>query len=122
MRRVLSHLEIRSARPSPCTPHGTDELSPPAGGSSAGRRQTIHLLPREGLWKQRKQTLKSRLSINLVGTSEAEVNEVLKSWCEGADATDFVSVRRYLIDYHILDREDGGKYWLIGAWKVPAAQ
>ena len=54
--------------------------------------------------------------------SEAEVNEVLKPWCQGADATDFVSVRRYLVDYHILDREDGGKYWLIGAWKDPAAQ
>jgi hypothetical protein len=54
--------------------------------------------------------------------SEAEVNKVLKSWCEGAEATDFVSVRRYLIDYQILDRVDGGKYWLIGAWKVPAAQ
>ncbi len=54
--------------------------------------------------------------------SEAEINEVLKSWCEGAEGTDFVSVRRYLIDYQILDREDGGKYWLIGDWKVPATQ
>ena len=42
--------------------------------------------------------------------------------CEGVDATDYVSVRRHLIDYHILDREDGGKYWLIGDWKVPATQ
>ena len=54
--------------------------------------------------------------------SEAEVNEVLKSWCEGADATDYVSVRRHLIDYHILDREDSGQYWLLNAWTVPADQ
>ena len=54
--------------------------------------------------------------------SEAEINEVVKTWCEGAEATDFVSVRRHLIDYQILDREDGGRYWLIGAWKAPAAQ
>ena len=39
---------------------------------------------------------------------------------EGADATDYVSIRRYLIDYHILDREDSGQYWLLNAWTVPA--
>lgn len=49
--------------------------------------------------------------------AEQEVNEILKAWCDGADATDYVSVRRYLIDYHILDREDAGRYWLLGAWK-----
>ena len=53
---------------------------------------------------------------------EREVNEILKAWCEGADATDYVSVRRYLIDYHILDREDSGKYWLLNAWTVPTAE
>jgi hypothetical protein len=53
---------------------------------------------------------------------EREVNEILKAWCEGADATDYVSVRRYLIDYHILDREDSGKYWLLNAWNVPTAE
>ena len=53
--------------------------------------------------------------------AEREVNEVLKAWCEGAVATDYVSVRRYLIDYHILDREDAGRYWLLGASQVPAA-
>jgi len=53
--------------------------------------------------------------------AEREVNEVLKAWCEGAVATDYVSIRRYLIDYHILDREDAGRYWLLGAWKIPAA-
>jgi hypothetical protein len=52
--------------------------------------------------------------------TEPEVNEVLKAWCDGAVATDFVSVRRYLVDYHILDREDAGRYWLLGAWPVPA--
>ena len=54
--------------------------------------------------------------------AEREVNEILKAWCEGADATDYVAIRRYLIDYHILDREDAGQYWLLGAWKAPAAQ
>jgi hypothetical protein len=54
--------------------------------------------------------------------AEEEINETLKAWCEGTDATDYVSIRRYLIDYHILDREDAGRYWLLGAWKVPAAQ
>ena len=37
------------------------------------------------------------------------MNEILKACGEGADATDYVSIRRYLIDYHILDREDSGK-------------
>ena len=54
--------------------------------------------------------------------AESEVNEILKAWCEGADGTDYVSIRRYLIDYHILDREDSGQYWLLNAWDVPAAQ
>ena len=54
--------------------------------------------------------------------AEREVNEILKAWCEGADATDYVSIRRYLIDYHILDREDSGKYWLLNAWNVPEDQ
>ena len=54
--------------------------------------------------------------------SETEINEVLKAWCEGAEATDYVSVRRYLIDLHILDREDGGRYWLIGDWQVAATR
>jgi hypothetical protein len=53
--------------------------------------------------------------------SEREVNEVLRAWCDGADATDYVSVRRYLIDYHILDREDAGRYWLLGAWRAGQA-
>jgi hypothetical protein len=55
--------------------------------------------------------------------AEREIDEVLKAWCEGAAATDHVSVRRHLIDYRILDREDAGRrYWLLGAWKIPAAQ
>jgi hypothetical protein len=54
--------------------------------------------------------------------AESEVNEVVKAWCAGADATDYVSIRRYLIDYHILDREDAGQYWLLRAWTAPAAQ
>jgi len=30
--------------------------------------------------------------------------------------------RRYLVDYGILDRENAGDYWLLGAWRVPASQ
>jgi hypothetical protein len=54
--------------------------------------------------------------------SEQEVNEILKVWCDGADGTDYVSVRRSLLDYHILDREDSGQYWLLNAWNVTADQ
>jgi hypothetical protein len=53
--------------------------------------------------------------------SEREVDEILKAWCDGAVATDHVSIRRYLIDYHILDREDAGRYWLLGAWRADQA-
>jgi hypothetical protein len=51
--------------------------------------------------------------------TEREVNDVTRHWCEGAE-TDYVSVRRYLVDYGILDREDAGNYWLLGAWPAPA--
>jgi hypothetical protein len=53
--------------------------------------------------------------------TERQVNDVLRDWCEGAE-TDYVSVRRYLVDYGILDREDAGVYWLLGGWRVPAAE
>ncbi|MCW2933217.1 MAG: ArsR family transcriptional regulator [Actinomycetia bacterium] len=53
--------------------------------------------------------------------TERQVNDVLRDWCEGAE-TDYVSVRRYLVDYGILDRDDAGAYWLLGAWLVPAPQ
>ena len=53
--------------------------------------------------------------------SEREVNEILRAWCDGAAATDYVSVRRHLIDYHIPDREDAGPYWLLGAWQASQA-
>src|ERR1700744_1922464 len=51
--------------------------------------------------------------------AEREVNEILKAWGGCASRPDSVSVRRYLIDYHILDREDSGQYWLLNAWDVP---
>ena len=39
---------------------------------------------------------------------EKEVNEILKSVYP-----DFVMIRRYLVDYHLLFRElDGSKYWI----------
>jgi hypothetical protein len=53
--------------------------------------------------------------------TEHQVNDVLRDWCEGA-GTDYVSVRRYLVDYGILDREDAGDYWLLGAWRAPESQ
>jgi hypothetical protein len=53
--------------------------------------------------------------------TESEVNDVLRDWCEGAE-TDYVSVRRYLVDYGILDRENAGDYWLLGAWRLPAPE
>jgi hypothetical protein len=53
--------------------------------------------------------------------TERQVNDILLEWCEGAE-TDHVSVRRYLVDYGILDREDAGHYWLLGAWREPAPQ
>jgi len=41
--------------------------------------------------------------------SEKEVNEVLKPMFE-----DFVMIRRYLVDYHFMDRtQDGKAYWLV---------
>lgn len=43
--------------------------------------------------------------------TEAAVNELLSAWCEGSSA-DHVTIRRYLIDFCILGREDGGDYWL----------
>jgi hypothetical protein len=46
--------------------------------------------------------------------TEGQVNDVLRNWCEGTE-TDHVSVRRYLVDYGILDR-DSGDYWLLGGW------
>lgn len=40
---------------------------------------------------------------------EAEVNDILRRWCDGG-ATDHVTLRRYLVDLHLLRREDG-VYW-----------
>ncbi|MFI9547363.1 DUF2087 domain-containing protein [Streptomyces sp. NPDC052016] len=38
--------------------------------------------------------------------SEREVNDRLRAWCEGG-AVDHVSLRRYLVDLHHLDRQGG---------------
>jgi hypothetical protein len=38
--------------------------------------------------------------------SEQEVNDRLRAWCEGG-AVDHVTLRRYLVDLHHLDRHDG---------------
>lgn len=43
--------------------------------------------------------------------TEKEVNEKLRAWYEGS-VTDHVTLRRYLIDFCLLGREDGGAYWL----------
>ncbi|WP_367324983.1 DUF2087 domain-containing protein [Streptomyces sp. HUAS ZL42] len=38
--------------------------------------------------------------------SEQEVNDRLRVWCEGG-GIDHVTLRRYLVDLHHLDRQDG---------------
>ncbi|MFJ4439692.1 DUF2087 domain-containing protein [Streptomyces sp. NPDC088923] len=43
--------------------------------------------------------------------TEKEVNALLRQWCQGAP-TDHVTVRRYLVDYCLLGRDDRGRYWL----------
>ncbi|MGW0207535.1 DUF2087 domain-containing protein [Streptomyces sp. NPDC003233] len=40
---------------------------------------------------------------------EVEVNDILRRWCDGG-ATDHVTLRRYLVDLHLLHRENG-VYW-----------
>jgi hypothetical protein len=41
--------------------------------------------------------------------SEKEVNDILKPMFD-----DYVMIRRYLVDYHFLDRtQDGKAYWLV---------
>ncbi|HEY7596565.1 MAG TPA: DUF2087 domain-containing protein [Actinophytocola sp.] len=46
--------------------------------------------------------------------AEKEVDAVLRAWCEGG-ATDYVSLRRHLVDEGLLSREDG-LYWRSGGW------
>ncbi|GHB71911.1 hypothetical protein GCM10010377_73010 [Streptomyces viridiviolaceus] len=41
---------------------------------------------------------------------EKAINETLRDWCEGSN-TDHVTIRRYLIDLCLLER-DAGLYWL----------
>ena len=41
--------------------------------------------------------------------SELEVNEILGPLCDGG-ATDHATIRRYLVDLHLLHRQDG-RYW-----------
>lgn len=45
---------------------------------------------------------------------EARVDEILSSLTEGGEC-DHVTLRRYLIDYGLLAREDG-VYWRAGGW------
>jgi ADP-ribose pyrophosphatase YjhB (NUDIX family) len=42
---------------------------------------------------------------------ERAVNAILRAWYE-----DYATLRRYLIDGGLLDREPGGDYWRIGGW------
>ncbi|WP_028937524.1 DUF2087 domain-containing protein [Pseudonocardia spinosispora] len=46
--------------------------------------------------------------------SEREVDTVLRAWSEGGPV-DYVTLRRYLVDESLLDR-DGGEYWRSGGW------
>jgi hypothetical protein len=45
---------------------------------------------------------------------EREVDAVLRAWTEGG-LLDHVTLRRYLVDENLLDR-DGGEYWRSGGW------
>ena len=48
--------------------------------------------------------------------SEKELNDILKDIYE----EDFVAIRRYLVDYGFMDRDQGGReYWLKRDWKIP---
>ena len=46
--------------------------------------------------------------------TEAQVNAVLLGVTEGGE-TDHVALRRYLVDYRLLERE-AGEYWRSGGW------
>jgi hypothetical protein len=50
----------------------------------------------------------------LVRLPEKEVDVVLRAWCAGG-ATDYVSLRRHLVDEGLLTRADG-VYWRSGGW------
>jgi len=45
---------------------------------------------------------------------EREVDAVLRAWTDGG-LVDHVTLRRYLVDESLLDR-DGGEYWRSGGW------
>ncbi|MET0236840.1 MAG: DUF2087 domain-containing protein [Kibdelosporangium sp.] len=45
---------------------------------------------------------------------EKEVDVVLRAWCAGSE-TDYVTLRRYLVDEDLLSRADG-EYWRTGGW------
>ncbi len=45
---------------------------------------------------------------------EREIDVVLRAWCAGGE-TDYVAVRRHLVDEGLLSRE-GGMYWRSGGW------
>jgi hypothetical protein len=45
---------------------------------------------------------------------EAEVNVILRAWCADGPV-DYVTLRRYLVDYGLLSRADG-EYWRSGGW------
>ncbi|ALG13093.1 DUF2087 domain-containing protein [Kibdelosporangium phytohabitans] len=45
---------------------------------------------------------------------EKEVDVVLRAWCHGGE-TDYVTLRRYLVDEDLLSREHG-QYWRTGGW------
>lgn len=39
--------------------------------------------------------------------AEPEVNSILKEICQNTDRMDYCTLRRYLVDYHLLTRENG---------------
>ncbi|MBL1080607.1 DUF2087 domain-containing protein [Streptomyces actinomycinicus] len=87
----------RSARPA-----GTDVVS------TFVRDGRLLRLPAQ--WTRKQQVLRHIAEQTFepgVAYPERVVNERLRTWCEGSDEIDHVTLRRYLVDLHELRRSDG---------------
>jgi hypothetical protein len=101
---------------------------PPAGEKPHGYadpkvEQLIRTFVRDGrLVRLPAQRTRRRLVLEHVAGSfepgvrypEREVDAVLRAWT-GGGVVDHVTLRRYLVDENLLDR-DGGEYWRSGGW------
>lgn len=79
-------------------------------------------MPDGRLWRLPSKAAKRELVLRHVAElfepgeryTEAQVDAVLLGVTEGGE-TDHVTLRRYLVDYRLLDRE-AGEYWRSGGW------